>query len=196
MNNTKLTVAFWFGNQKPINEKDKTFTYTFYPNTLVEQFESFKISYEEYKRRNPSPLIPYKNCLENEECILIYEDGEIEEATFLNLSLKIQLLKNIEEKEKELEEEIQSLEDNLINTFEKSLTDVEYKEFSIEEFFNESEQKIIHIIISKSYGFTDLQKRLLKYFKSIKTSLRKKGVEYKYLSYAVAYAVHKHIFIS
>ncbi|AXH13742.1 hypothetical protein CP985_04130 [Malaciobacter mytili LMG 24559] len=194
--NTQLTIGFWFGKEKPIKEEDNFYAYTLYSNTLVEQFERFKHTYEEFKIKNPSPLVPYKDCLENEECFLIYENGEVEETTFLDLSLKIQLLKNIEGNEKRLEEEISNLEDNLINTFEETLKNVECKEYSLSEFFNKSELKIIHTIIDKSSGFVDLQSRLLKYFRRIKSSLRKRGVEYKYLSYAVAYSVHKSTFNS
>ena len=189
--NTQITVGFWFGKEKPIKAEDKFYTYTLYENTLVEQYESFKLGCEEFKIKNPSPLVPYKDCLENEECFLIYENGEVEETTFLSLSLKIQLIKNIDEEIIELEEEISNLEDNLINTFEESLKGVECKKYSLEEFFSESELKIIHTIIHKSSGFRDLQKRLLKYFRRIKSSLRKRGIEYKYLSYSVAYSVHK-----
>ncbi|WP_321469288.1 hypothetical protein [Halarcobacter sp.] len=194
--NTQLTVGFWFGQEKPVKEEDNFYAYTLYANTLVEQFEKFKHTYEEFKIKNPSPLVPYKDSLENEECFLIYENGEVEESTFLDLSLKIQLLKNIEDNKKRLEKEISNLEDDLINTFEESLKGVECKKYSLEEFFSESELKIIHSITTKSSGFRDLQGRLLKYFKRIKTSLRKRGVEYKYLSYAVAYSVHKNTFNS
>lgn len=188
--NRKFHAGFWFGKQKPINREDKIFAHTFYEDTLVKQFEIFRHNYEEFKIKNPSPLVPYKDCLENEGCYLLYETGEVEETTFLNLSLKIQLLKNLEEVEIKLQEEISNLEQKKINFIAETLNSIEGQNVSITDIFNENEIKTIEIIISKSKNYTDLQNKLLSYFKTIRNSLAKRGYHDKYLAYALTNSIY------
>jgi hypothetical protein len=190
INNKSLTVGFWFGSNKPTEKDNDILTYTLYENTLAEQFEKFKLDYEEYKKRNPLPIIPYKNCLENEECYLIYESGNVIETTFLELSLLIKELKNCEEQIKKLDKDISNLEQEKINFIAETLNSFERQNVSITDIFNQNEIKTIEIIISKSKNYTDLQNKLLYYFKTIKNSLDKRGYHYKYLAYALTHSIY------
>lgn len=114
-NITTLTVGFWFGFNLPVEDNDSFFTIVLDGNNLLSDYAKLKRQYEEFKEKNSNNPVPYKDCLEDEECFIFFpEPVGTKLTTFLevyNMSLFLYTQQiNINNKIKELEDEIENLE--------------------------------------------------------------------------------------
>lgn len=190
--NTKLKVGFWFGLNKPKMCGDNYFSYEFNENNLIEQYKNFELSYEKFKIRNTNPIVPYKNTLQEEECIFIYENEKIVETNFIELFLIVEELKKIEMRINDLNKSIEKDIYNL-NTFMENISENNMNTVSINQIFSQDEIKIIESLYKKSSNERDLRDKLKTYFKTIRHSLNKRGFDYNYLSLVLSYSIMKNI---
>lgn len=189
---TTLKVSFWFGQERPSNNEDMVFSYEFNVDTIVEQWDNFKLTHEEFKVRNTNPVVPYKNCLANEECIIHFEVGD-ELTTFQELSLMVQYINNtnkfFEKRRTKIDEEIEQLENERYSVVDNTLNKYASQSISLGEVFTQEQINVIEKIYQKNLSYSKLQKELNKYFKKIKTPLNNKGYDYNYLSYAISHSL-------
>lgn len=146
--NTKLKVGFWFGLNKPKMCGDNYFSYEFNENNLIEQYKNFELSYEKFKIRNTNPIVPYKNTLQEEECIFIYENEKNVETNFMELFLIVEELKKIEMRINDLNKSIEKDIYNL-NTFMENISENNMNTVSINQIFSQDEIKIIESLYKK-----------------------------------------------
>lgn len=193
--NNKLTVGFWFGDNKPTDLDGKYFTYTFDGDNLMSDYKRFETIYEEFKERNKNPKVSYKNTLIEEECIIFFQEVEPQFTNFEELYLMSEYLEKVhnecEIKQQKLQEEINSLKQSKYDFLENHFTQNETNNISISDIFSQKEINKITSILKVSNDYDSFEKSLKQYLQSFKKSLQKRGYDYKYLSYVIPYCIFK-----
>lgn len=188
VNNDILKVGFWFGKNKPENKEDSVYSaeLDFSGNDKGYTFSKFEKDYELFKIKNVNPDIPYKNCIDNEECIIFFpEPVGPQLTTFNELRLIDNYIKALDRKIYESEKQKKSVNE-LVNNENYG----EIKVISIDEIFNSSQIEMIEYLYNLSIkNNSSYQKLLEEYFETFKEELELKGIHYKYVSYAISYSI-------
>lgn len=190
-----LTVGFWFGQNRPQNDNDEFFTYDFDFDNIVEDYKKFESQYIEFKKRNLNPAVQYQDLLINEECLIFFHDIEPQYSTFQEIYLMMKQFEEVENKQNDLENEINSLYSERFDVFEQSLNqmDCNFKQISLDKVLTPTQIDTVTSIYNKNNNPTKFEKNLRKYLKTIKGDLNKKGIDYRYLTYALSHSIQKEV---
>jgi hypothetical protein len=173
--NNFLTIGFWFGKEKPKNGDDTITTAKLDVQNLATSYDRFEIKYEEFKRKNTNNTVPYKNSLEEEECLICFPEpiGTVH-TTFWTLKDMGEFFNYIE------------------NQHEETPAPEGWKSASLGDIFTQEElNKICEIYSKCSSQKLSLQAELKKYFLTFKNELSSRGHDAIFLSYAVSFALEK-----
>ena len=194
-NNSILKVGFWFGQNRPVCNNDEFLTYDFDFENIVEDYKKFESQYTKFKKVNPNPTVPYQDLLLNEECLIFFHDTEPQCSTFQEIYLMMKQFEKIAMEQEKLKSELTSLNNSRFEVMEEVFNNPSYdcEKISINNILTPNQIDIVTSIYNKDTNPSHFEKNLRKYLKSIKGDLNKKGIHYKYLTYALSYSLLKEV---
>jgi hypothetical protein len=195
INKKTLEIGFWFGmNISSENEQILTSQINFDGNGYF--FSDFERDYEFFKQMNPNPEVPYKDCIDNEECFIFFPEPVGTQLTTINEVRLIALsLESVNSEISELDKKIEALEKEQKEFINNVFNNPDYSDMeqvSIREIFNPLQIEMIEYLYNLSIKDKCSYQKLLKgFFETFKEDLNDKGFDYSYLSYIVSNSIEQ-----
>lgn len=195
-NKNVLNIGFWFGMNFPSDVEGSILTAEINFDCKGYSFSDFERDYKLFKQKNSNPEVPYKDCIDNEECYIFFPEPVGTQLTTINEVRLIALsLESVDSKISELDKEIEALEKEQKEFIDNVFNNPDYGDMhqvSLVEIFNSLQIEMIDYLYKISIRDNCSYQNLLKgFFETFKEDLHDKGFDYTYLSYAVSHSIEQ-----